>query len=198
MGYLRITGGRMRGRKIVVPAGLTVRPMQDFLREALFSILGDRVAGAVVADCFAGTGSIGLEALSRGAAKCFFLEQDRRTTSILRGNIARCGVESLAVILRGDWFHGRVQRQLKEKIHIAFIDPPFAVDHQRVVQDLVFYEGVFREAILVYRYPWKIDPFSQASFLDVFDRRRYGENGLAFFSFQKTVIDQDRDLENIL
>src|SRR5215469_15220668 len=106
---MRIVGGRYRGRRLLAPAGEAVRPTSDRAREALFNILshgrlaaeGIPFAGAAVLDAFAGTGALGLEALSRGAAEALFIEQDRQALAALRGNIAALGETDRARIIPG-------------------------------------------------------------------------------------------------
>jgi len=91
---VRIVAGAWRGRPLAVPAGQTTRPTADRVREALFSMLASRLGsfeGLAVADLFAGSGALGLEALSRGAATCLFVEQDRAALDVLRANVAKLG-----------------------------------------------------------------------------------------------------------
>ncbi|MBD3335536.1 MAG: 16S rRNA (guanine(966)-N(2))-methyltransferase RsmD [Candidatus Eisenbacteria bacterium] len=89
---IRLSGGELRGRRLRTVRGRRCRPSQGRLREALFSRLGGRVRGARVLDLFAGSGALGLEALSRGAARAIFVERDRRMAHYLRENLAACGV----------------------------------------------------------------------------------------------------------
>lgn len=101
MGRLRIVAGDLRGRRIEVPEGDSVRPTPDRVREALFSILGDRTAGARVADLFAGTGALGFEALSRGAAHVTFVEADPSVRRIIVANASALGVAGRCRVLGG-------------------------------------------------------------------------------------------------
>lgn len=97
---MRIIAGQWRGRPLVAPKGQTTRPTADRTREALFSMLTSRVGsfeGLAVADLFAGSGALGLEALSRGAATCLFVEQDRDALDALKGNIAKLGATAATV-----------------------------------------------------------------------------------------------------
>ena len=89
---MRIIGGTFKGRRLAAPAWPGLRPTSDGLRETLFNVLAARVAGARVVDACAGTGAIGLEALSRGAAHVTFVESDRRALSLIGRNLAHCGV----------------------------------------------------------------------------------------------------------
>ncbi|MBM4020046.1 MAG: 16S rRNA (guanine(966)-N(2))-methyltransferase RsmD [Planctomycetes bacterium] len=99
---MRIIAGIHRGRKILAPAGLTTRPMTDRVRENLFNLLGDTVAGAAVLDLFCGSGALGLEALSRGAAWCTFVDLDRAAAGAVETNCRRLGLQGRARILRRD------------------------------------------------------------------------------------------------
>jgi 16S rRNA (guanine966-N2)-methyltransferase len=127
---MRIVAGRHRGRRLLAPPGATVRPTSDRAREALFNILshgrpaaeGITVGGAAVLDAFAGTGALGLEALSRGAAEAVFIEQDREALAILRRNVAALGEEDRSRVVSGD-----ATRPPRAPIAcgLVFLDPPY-------------------------------------------------------------------------
>jgi 16S rRNA (guanine966-N2)-methyltransferase len=127
---MRIVGGRNRGRRLLAPPGDTVRPTSDRAREALFNILshgqfaGDGLpfGDAAVLDAFAGTGALGLEALSRGAAEAVFIERDHDALAILRRNIQTLGESSRARIMPGD-----ATRPPRGTVScaVAFLDPPY-------------------------------------------------------------------------
>ena len=127
---MRIVGGRHRGRRLVVPPGDAVRPTSDRAREALFNILshgrfaagGIPFAGAAVLDAFAGTGALGLEALSRGAAEAVFFEQDHDALASLRKNIETLGETVHAQILAAD-----ATRPPRASLTcaVALLDPPY-------------------------------------------------------------------------
>jgi len=123
---VRIIAGEWRGRKLVAPEGDTTRPTADRTRETLFSMLASRLGsfeGLRVADLFAGSGALGLEALSRGAASCFFVEQDPTAIRALRANIAnlkaqpRCDVRASSVLSLGP-VRG-------EPLDLVLLDPPY-------------------------------------------------------------------------
>ena len=122
---LRIIAGEWRGRKLVAPVGDTTRPTADRTRETLFSMLVSRIGdfeGLAVADLFAGSGALGLEALSRGAASCVFVEQDAAALRALRGNIAnlraapQCDVRASSVLALGP---------AKAPLDLVLLDPPY-------------------------------------------------------------------------
>jgi 16S rRNA (guanine966-N2)-methyltransferase len=119
---MRIIAGAWRGRPILAPAGQSTRPTSDRTREALFSMLASRIGsfeGLRVADLFAGSGALGLEALSRGAAHCVFVETDRSAIEILRRNLAALGGQGEILALAAE--HARVPGRLD----LAFLDPPY-------------------------------------------------------------------------
>jgi 16S rRNA (guanine966-N2)-methyltransferase len=101
---VRVVAGELRGRRIDSPPGLDTRPTTDKVREAIFNALVSRdlVRGARVADLFAGTGALGIEALSRGADHCTFVERDRNVVRTLRGNIEHLGLEQRSRVVAGD------------------------------------------------------------------------------------------------
>lgn len=126
---MRITGGAWRSRRLDGPGrGAAVRPTPDAMRERAFAVLGERVQGARVLDLFAGTGAVGLEALSRGAATVTFVERHPATGRVLRGNIARFELEAAraAVILRPAAAALRELARAGAAFDLAWADPPFA------------------------------------------------------------------------
>jgi 16S rRNA (guanine966-N2)-methyltransferase len=119
---MRIIAGKWRGRRLMAPEGLATRPTSERAREALFSMLQSRLGsfeGLRVADLFAGSGALGLEALSRGAAHCTFVENDSRAVQAIRANVAALG--AVAEVRQGAAEHARVP----EPVHLAFLDPPY-------------------------------------------------------------------------
>ncbi|MDR2514320.1 MAG: 16S rRNA (guanine(966)-N(2))-methyltransferase RsmD [Christensenellaceae bacterium] len=124
---MRIIAGAHRGRKLQGPPGETTRPTLGRAREALFSILGAALPGAMVLDAFAGSGALGLEALSRGAAFCCFCEQDPAALGALRANIAALRFECSSGLCPGDFFLALPRfRRESPRFSLAFLDPPYA------------------------------------------------------------------------
>jgi len=121
---MRIVAGRWRGRRIDAPPGPDVRPTLDSVREAWMSILQTSIPGARVLDLFAGSGALGLESLSRGAAHAEFVEKDGRVFSALQKNVLALGATSVATLHRGDAL--RFARDLTaDSCDLAFADPPY-------------------------------------------------------------------------
>lgn len=126
---MRIIAGKWRGRRLEAPAGRDVRPTADRVREALFSALGDGVVGARVLDLFAGSGALGLEALSRGADSAVFVERAGPAVAVLERNLAALGVGSPGRIVRREALAALDQLAADgERFDLVFLDPPYAAD----------------------------------------------------------------------
>src|SRR5437899_5213496 len=125
---MRVVGGRLRGRSIASPASREIRPTADRLRESLFNILvhayGDPVSGARVLDLFAGTGALGLEALSRGAAFALFVDDGAEARALLRENVAALGLGGVSRIFRRNAAKLGAAHPLAP-FSLAFLDPPY-------------------------------------------------------------------------
>ena len=122
---MRIIAGALRGRKLQAPEGMATRPTADRVRETLFSMLASRLGtfeGLRVADLFAGSGALGLEALSRGAAFACFVEQDRRAVDAIRANVTSLGVEDRTQLLA----RSALALPPAEPFDLVFADPPYA------------------------------------------------------------------------
>ncbi len=120
---MRIIAGQLKGRRLQPPDAPGVRPTSDSLRETLFNVLGPSVDGARVLDAFAGTGAVGLEAISRGAAHATFVERDRRASEDLAANVRHCGVETACAIIRDDF--SRASSLAPGAFDLVFLDPPY-------------------------------------------------------------------------
>ena len=121
---MRIIAGEFKGRRLEAPSWTGLRPTSDKLRETLFNVLAPRIGGARVLDGFAGTGAVGLEALSRGAAHVTFVERDPRAVRLVGANLRRCGVEDRHAIIRAG-LADAVRRLPDANFDIIFLDPPY-------------------------------------------------------------------------
>ena len=120
---MRIVAGDFKGRKLETPLGKDIRPTSEKVKEALFSIISPNLYDAVCVDLFAGTGNLGLEALSRGASKCYFGDNSRTSIELVRRNIAHCKAEEWSVVCFGDY--EKVLSKIYEPVDIFFLDPPY-------------------------------------------------------------------------
>ena len=124
---IRIIAGEFKGRRLKTPTGSTVRPTADRVREAWFSILQQQLPGARVLDLFAGSGALGLEALSRGAVLADFVERHGASLAALKANTAALGVADRVTVHRGDAVRF-AERLQPGQYDVAFADPPYAAD----------------------------------------------------------------------
>ncbi|MEI6243767.1 MAG: 16S rRNA (guanine(966)-N(2))-methyltransferase RsmD [Acidobacteriota bacterium] len=125
---MRIVAGTFKGRRLDGPTWEGLRPTSDSLRETLFNVLGPTLDGLRVMDVFAGTGAVGIEALSRGAAHVTFVEHDARAIQLLQRNITHVGVENACAIIRDDFMKRRGQRSdLMARYDLVFLDPPYEI-----------------------------------------------------------------------
>ena len=167
---LRIIAGRFKGRRLERPDDARVRPTADRVREAWMSILGDAVHDARVLDLYAGSGALGLEALSRGAASAEFVELAARSLAALKRNVVTLGVEPQATVRRGDALRFAL-RLAPHSFDIVLADPPY---NQTAAAELVrrFREVPFGR-ILAVEHPATADPAGD-------DLRRYGDTAITF------------------
>jgi 16S rRNA (guanine966-N2)-methyltransferase len=121
---MRVVSGTAKGRRLAAPAGRATRPTSDRVREAVFSMLVslDAIEGATVVDLFAGSGALGIEALSRGAAHVTFVETDREALEVIRANLQTTGLADRATVTRGD------AAAFAGSVDVAFVDPPYTFD----------------------------------------------------------------------
>jgi 16S rRNA (guanine966-N2)-methyltransferase len=132
---MRVIAGELKGQRLVAPRGWKVRPTSDRVREAIFSILGERVAGARVVDLYCGTGALAIEALSRGAERAVLVDRDTRPAL---GNVQRLGLAERAELVRDDvsrWLGQVSSAPAAGKFDLVFVDAPYRLA-DRVSQDL--------------------------------------------------------------
>ena len=133
---MRVIAGAWRGRRLAAPPGDATRPTADRVRESLFSMLASRLGGfddLIVADLYAGSGALGIEALSRGGASCHFVESDRTALEALRANVAALGALDRAAVL-----NCRVESFVStQRFHLIFADPPYSPGSGTAVAQLV-------------------------------------------------------------
>ncbi|MEK7237481.1 MAG: 16S rRNA (guanine(966)-N(2))-methyltransferase RsmD [Nitrospirota bacterium] len=143
---MRIIAGSHRGRRLSGPEGTALRPTSDKVREALFSILGSQVSGGCFLDLYAGTGAVGIEALSRGAARVTFVESDPKAVQLLRKNLQTCQLLDRAQICVGqtatflerkDWWGGPYD--------VLFADPPYAALNELEILTHAWRPGLLSE-----------------------------------------------------
>jgi 16S rRNA (guanine(966)-N(2))-methyltransferase RsmD len=176
---MRITGGASRGRIISGPQGLEARPTASKIRQAFFNILSSRIRAARVLDLCAGTGLMGLEALSRGACEVIFVEESRRLARSIEQNLQRLGYE--AEVICGDV--RKVMPALEpERFDIVFADPPYK---SRLALTIVREVGrcglLAPEGVLAVEHARGADLPDEEAGLSLYDRREYGQTSVSFY-----------------
>jgi len=183
---MRIIAGEWRGRKLEVPDG--IRPMLDRERERLFAILGPRIEGARVLDLFSGTGAIGLEALSRGAAHCIAVENGHRVLPVLRRNVSRFDTGDRHRVIPLSAFRV-ADLPSRDPFDIALAAPPFPLlrdpDWQERCHSLfrgIVHELLIPGGIFVLEMPAELDPAEVSGLGPAEDRRRTAASVIAFWT----------------
>jgi 16S rRNA (guanine966-N2)-methyltransferase len=181
MGNLRISGGTAKGREIKSCKGLHVRPMLGRIKKSLFDIIQNRVKGAICLDLFSGTASIGLEAISRGAAHVTFIEKYSEAINIIKHNIKLLKFEEQSNLIEGDVF--TLLKKIDGKFDIVFLDPPFPELHvEELLETLSEKELIKDKGILIMHHPVYKNSSEQTGKLNCVRKIKYGQNFLSFFN----------------
>jgi len=180
---MRIIAGERRGHKFDGPETSATRPTSDLVREAVFNILGDRVGDRAVYDLFAGTGALGLEALSRGASFSLFIEKDRKNSALIRRNLATLKYDGLGGILTGDAYKwAKAFEPEKDEPVLVFVDPPYKHFEERTEKVRELFEALCERlpegSTLVVESDRRQDA-AILPMLDQWDIRRYGGTQVA-------------------
>lgn len=178
---MRIIAGKYRGRRLKSPGSLATRPTSDRLRETLFNILAPRIEGARFLDLCAGTGAVGIEALSRGAAQVTFVDQSRKMVALIKENCESLNIESGAMMLVTAPASDFLRRQAKAAgppFDIVFFDPPYAMDYGLLNHARGLLEG---EGLLIVEHHKKTDLPEEFGDLCRFRQVRQGDSVLSFY-----------------
>ncbi len=181
---MRISAGEHRGRRLKSPKGTRTRPTSDLLRQALFNVLGARIQGARVLDLFAGTGAVGLEALSRGASTATFVEVNHRAVESLRTNLRTLNLTGRARVVVGEVLPVLSRLQAAgESFDCIFLDPPYAGDLAARCVEILAHGGLLSDnAVLVAQVFHKTALPERVGGLRRIWRRRYGESSLTLYT----------------
>ena len=182
---IRIIGGELRGRKLVTVSGQQTRPTADRVREAIFNILGDRISNALVLDLFAGTGAMGIEALSRGAESVLFADDDKRALTALEKNVKACSLESRAKIVKWNISKNlNIASSFQHTFNLVFIDPPYSKNLiQPTLLNLDQSQCMANGACIAIEHsPREPIPEKEKRF-KISDQRRYGKTLVSFLSY---------------
>ncbi len=182
---MRITGGELNGRILRAVQGRSIRPTSSKVRQAVFNIIGNDISGFHIIDIFAGTGIMGIEALSRGGEWALFFDSSGSSVDLIKKNLEICGLADRGYIIKGDVEKGVIRHNKLKKgnVDLAFIDPPYGKDLiPGVLEDIVKSEimadnaKIITESIKFDRLPERVGDFYQVK------TRHYGETKIDIYS----------------
>jgi len=177
---MRIVGGSFGGRVLRAPAGAATRPTSEKVRQAIFNILPD-VDGAHVLDVFAGSGALGIEALSRGAAHATFFETAKPALAAVKANLRELAVEDRALVIAGDAVALTARHAPPAPYRLVFIDPPYRSDLAvRAAQNLAR-ANLADDSVIVIEHDRRNAPPDELGSLLRTDQRRYGDTLVSFY-----------------
>jgi len=182
---MRVIAGIAKGHKLSVPPGQHIRPTADRAKEALFSVLGRRVLESKVLDLFAGSGALGIEALSRGAISCVFVDNSRKSIQAISKNLEKTKFQAEAEIIQG--YVVSVLEQLVnrgEQFDLIFLDPPYKIKltDLKMILERLSREGLInRDGIVVIEHSSKVDLIG-IDWLVKQSTKQYGDTCLTFYS----------------
>ncbi len=180
---MRVISGSAKGRRLFAPKGTATRPTSDRVKESLFSILGDRVPGSAVLDLYAGSGALGIEALSGGASRAVFVDVESAAIEAIGRNVEAAGFSDRTTITQAPV--ETILRDLADegaRFDLIFLDPPYRIAGaglEAVVEAVVFRLTDLGSAVLEHRANPQLPRFGET--VEVYDTRRYGDTGLVFF-----------------
>lgn len=179
---MRIIAGEKRGCRLSAPKGMDTRPTLDRVKESLFGILQFDIAGSRVLDLFAGSGGLGLEALSRYAEYAVFCDSSRESIAVIRDNVKKLGYEARCRVYHCDWEKAIGDMASRgEGFDLVFLDPPYGAGIAARAAEVLYREGLLNQGfIIALEHDAELPP-ELPDELEVYDRRSYG--GLATISF---------------
>ncbi|MBN1542423.1 16S rRNA (guanine(966)-N(2))-methyltransferase RsmD [candidate division KSB1 bacterium] len=181
---MRIISGRYKGHKLFTPAGLSIRPTSDRVRETLFSVLGAEIVDARFLDLFAGSGAVGIEALSRGARIAVFIDDSPQALQTLRRNLIKVGAEALVYRMTAQIFLQR-QASRMEPFDIIFCDPPYRFERSlELFRRIVDGHWLQKEGCLVYESSARVLPSELPSGLVCRRQQTVGETRLSYYQME--------------
>ncbi|MGN0814397.1 MAG: 16S rRNA (guanine(966)-N(2))-methyltransferase RsmD [Candidatus Coproplasma sp.] len=175
---MRIISGKYRGLNLVPFKGEEIRPTADRVKESLFNIIYDRVAGATVLDLFCGSGNLGIECLSRGAEEVNFNDLSTESLAVLKKNLAKLKGENKYFITAGDYLD--YLKSTRKQFDIIFIDPPYAKEFGRAALEVISSRNLLTNSgVAIYERDRAFE--GEIAGLELVDERKYGRTYLSFF-----------------
>lgn len=188
---MRIISGKHRGTKLYTLEGLNTRPTLDRVKEPLFSILQNELPEAVILDLFAGSGALGLEAISRGAQRAILCDNSDKAIHIIEQNVDKLKSKSEIQILKNDYLKAlEILKTKKERFDIIFLDPPYNTDFAEKASETILQDNLLKDdGIIVIETDRKkavMQAMNQLSMVEIYDERKYGRAELLFLRKKST------------
>ncbi|HEY8888877.1 MAG TPA: 16S rRNA (guanine(966)-N(2))-methyltransferase RsmD [Clostridium sp.] len=183
---MRIIAGSARGRKLLSPVGMGTRPTLDRVKESIFSIIQNKLPHAVVVDMFSGTGSLGLEAASRGAAICYLIDMGDTTFEMLQKNVDNLKFNDKCKCLKGDTYK-YMQQFADEKVvfDLIFIDPPYAKDMIPPAIEIITTNSLLKkDGLIVCKIDSSEEIYDGNSIIHLVRSRKYGNTTVLFYEYK--------------
>ena len=179
---MRVISGLARGTKLKTIESDTTRPTLDRVKESLFNILQDKIKGAVVLDLFAGSGALGIEALSRGAQKAYFCDKNFEAVKVIKENLSKTRFLDKSIVYNSDYVNAI--KKIKEEISIVFLDPPYKLDLAvSAVNELIKQKLITKDTLIIIETDEinrDIKEVQKIENVEVIDTRKYGRANLIF------------------
>ena len=183
---MRVISGKFKNKKILLPDPKITRPLRDYVKESLFNLLKHTKSlnfefdKSIVLDVFSGSGSFGIECLSRGSERAIFIEKNKDTLSILNKNIKNFLLSNQCNVIFGDFFKIDLDEVLIENVNLIFLDPPFECTFLKEMFDrLEKYRNQLSECLIMIHYE-KNNDFKFDNYLDIIVKKKYGRSIIAF------------------
>lgn len=187
---MRIISGSAKGKMISAPKGLKTRPTAARIKESLFSILQAHIVDSRVLDLFAGSGNLGLEAISRGAAEAFFVDKDRGSIQVIKENIKQLGFSSQSQVIQADYLIALKQlKKMGESFDVVFLDPPYKKGFISSAIHPIIEMGLIDEnGWIIAEHDSKDTIMNEKGIFKVVDVRYYGTTSISFIMKDVTTI----------
>lgn len=196
---MRVISGRAKGKRLKAPSGINTRPLTDMIKESLFNVLGLNVAGARFLDLFAGSGAVGIEALSRNAGLVLFVEKDNHAARVIKENLINCGFTEGYEVHRNDVFKSLdLIRKRGLLFEYIYVDPPFTNEpiFDEVLQALDKAGILAVEGIIIIRTRRKKTLPLRLHNLEKYRVNDYGESTLHYYCFNEEEKNHDGSFQN--
>lgn len=181
---MKVISGSLKGKSLKTLKGLDIRPTPNKVKEALFNILGDKIVDARFLDLFAGAGSVGIEALSRGAGEVLFVENDKKAVQLIKENLERCGIkEQCDIVFQNGIDFLKAMKKNPQKFDLIFLDPPYHTSSgESAMEEIGKADILAKDGLVILEHFHKMEIKETHGILKRYRERRFGDTCLSFFN----------------